>query len=452
MVASVAALVWFSLVVLVREAVTDDISSQEITTFNVLECIDDKLNLSICKDREDALLAIKNFQKINKDIAAINLKIWSPEDFIILQDLASKAEELFSNNSFRESEEAYAKAILLAKTFIQQSKISLELFIKNGYNFLLANNWIDAEKLFRKALTISPDHLLANEGLKRALVLEQVLDFLKEANLLINVNSLDQAKKLILQASKLDTKNSSTKELIIKVNELIKNRDISEALIAGYASLNNNQYSDANYFFKKVLALESQSLAALRGMKEVEQGIIIETINNERLLAEQSFESENFSKALTHYQKILNLQKNIDFAVTGLNEVRVFIDLEKKIDRYLDNPNRLSSRAVFLEASQVLELITSYNLRERLIAKKIQLSKLLNQYSKPITLVISSDNKTNISLLNVGNLGFFSSKELKLSSGTYTFIGKRKGYVNVRQIIDLTESTNIKIECNEKIL
>jgi hypothetical protein len=187
-------------------------------------------------------------------------------------------------------------------------------------------------------------------------------------------------------------------------------------------------------------------------MKEVEQGIIIETINNERLLAEQSFESENFSKALTHYQKILNLQKNIDFAVTGLNEVRVFIDLEKKIDRYLDNPNRLSSRAVFLEASQVLELITSYNLRERLIAKKIQLSKLLNQYSKPITLVISSDNKTNISLLNVGNLGFFSSKELKLSSGTYTFIGKRKGYVNVRQIIDLTESTNIKIECNEKIL
>ena len=45
---------------------------------------------------------------------------------------------------------------------------------------------------------------MANKGLERSLVLDKVRNYINEANLQISVNSLDKAKNLIDEASRLD--------------------------------------------------------------------------------------------------------------------------------------------------------------------------------------------------------------------------------------------------------
>ena len=445
--------IWFTLISLFQNASNKNaMPSQEIITFNILECIDLSSNSPICDDREDALKAIKSFQEVRKEIVAINIELWSPDDYIVLQDLAAKADQLFRDDRFRLSQEVYGEAITLAQNFIGQARASLETLINDGYGLLLANNWLESEKLFRQALAINSTNIVAKIGLDRSLVLEQVLEHLNEASLLIKINSFDQAKEMITKASILDNENLQSKEAIIKINELIQNREISLALAKGYDLLSNDHHSGAINYFKKVLLIDAQSQAAHRGIEEAAEGIMKETILSERKLAEQSFEAENFPQSLIHYTNIINLRDNMEFAVAGSANIKSFIVLEKKINRYLDSPTRLSSRAVFEEASKVLQSTISYNLRARLLAKKIELTKLLDLYAQSITLKISSDNRTNISILNTGNLGTFNSTELNLSLGVYTFIGKRKGYVTVRKVIDLSESTSINIECNNKIL
>jgi len=48
-------------------------------------------------------------------------------------------------------------------------------------------------------------------------------------------------------------------------------------------------------------------------------------------------------------------------------------------------------------------------------------------------------------------IGVFNSKEIKLNPGKYTFIGKRKGFVTIRKVHDISSTATIKIQCMEKI-
>ncbi len=53
--------------------------------------------------------------------------------------------------------------------------------------------------------------------------------------------------------------------------------------------------------------------------------------------------------------------------------------------------------------------------------------------SKPIAVRLTSDQLTTVTLYRVGDLGAFASKEVELRPGTYTVIGSRDGYRDVRQ-------------------
>ena len=152
-----------------------------------------------------------------------------------------------------------------------------------------------------------------------------------------------------------------------------------------------------------------------------------------------------------HFQNILILQPNIQFAVYGLQEIKVLSELESNFDRYFNKPSRLSSPNVYTEAVKVFENSQTLNLRKRLSSKKEQLNFLLAKYSKELNIILISDNKTQVTIQNVGLIGSFNTKEIILKPGKYILMGKRKGFVTVRQTINLTNSTTISIECTERL-
>ena len=118
---------------------------------------------------------------------------------------------------------------------------------------------------------------------------------------------------------------------------------------------------------------------------------------------------------------------------------------------FIEQPERVSSSAVYEEAKEVLKLSESYLLGERLIEKKVALTNLLDKYSQLKSLIINSNNRTYITIKNGKDLGLLSTKEVRLFPGTYTLIGKRKGYATVRKVIKLMEASSVSINCNDKI-
>ena len=70
------------------------------------------------------------------------------------------------------------------------------------------------------------------------------------------------------------------------------------------------------------------------------------------------------------------------------------------------------------------------------LAKRIQLLEQLVSIAKtPIKIILESDNLTHVAVYKVGKLGRFEAYELQLRPGSYTVVGARDGYQDIRQKI-----------------
>ena len=443
---------WFSFISIIETKINNSVETNvKITSFDASLCIDQNPQLEICQLRLDALDLIKKFKEIKENALATNVEIWSPDDLNSLESIEEEAEKYFNKALFSEAIEKFNEGIVAANKIIERAAVSLDKFIDSGFNFLFLNNAIDAEISFRSALEIDPSNSMANKGLNRALVLDKVSKYINDAKLLISVNSLDQAKDLIDIAAQLDNKYQGLDKLRLDVIELIKIRDLNDLIADGFKYLKLLKFNEAKINFDKALLIDKNSKLAEEGINSANEGIKKNIIETEKFLAYESLNLEDFSKSSLHFQNILNLDPNIQFAILGLQEVKKLKELEFHLDRYIDRPDRLSSRNVYDEALVLLISSNSLSLQKRLSSKKEQLESLLTKFSEEINITIISDNKTQVTVVNVGPIGFFNQKEIKLNPGKYTFVGKRKGFVTIRRVIDIKQSTTIKIQCIEKL-
>ena len=83
-----------------------------------------------------------------------------------------------------------------------------------------------------------------------------------------------------------------------------------------------------------------------------------------------------------------------------------------------------------------------------------QLDGLLIQADSPVAVTLHSDQETEVIVYKVARLGHFSEKELSLRPGTYTAVGTRDGYRDVRRSFTLAHDTApapVTIICTEPI-
>lgn len=444
--------IWFSFISNIETKISNPIETDiKKTSFDASLCIDQNPQLEICQQRLDAIEVMNKFRQIKEEAIVTNVGMWSPDDLNSLESIENEAEKYFKKALFSEAINKFNESIGAANKIIERASILLDKYIESGSNFLLLKNAIDAEIFFRKALEISPSNTMANKGLKRALVLDEVSKYINDAQLLISVNSLDEAKDLIDKAAQLDNEYQGLDKLRLDIVELIKFRDLNILITDGFKYLKLQKFNDAKINFDKALLIEKHSKLAIQGINLANEGIKKNIIEKEKALAYESLNLEDFSKSSSHFQNILNLDANIQFAILGLQEVKKLKKLEFHLDRYIGRPDRLSSKNVYDEALVLLISANSQSLQKRLSSKKEQLEFLLTKFSEVINITLISDNKTQVTVLNVGSIGAFDKKEIKLNPGKYTFVGKRKGFVTIRRVVDLTQSTTIKIQCIEKL-
>jgi len=90
----------------------------------------------------------------------------------------------------------------------------------------------------------------------------------------------------------------------------------------------------------------------------------------------------------------------------------------------------------------------------RLTSQIAKLGELVEVASKPLPVRLESDQLTTVTLYRVGALGAFAAKDLELRPGTYTAIGSRDGYRDVRQTFTVRPGRNlppISVVCVEPI-
>ncbi len=98
----------------------------------------------------------------------------------------------------------------------------------------------------------------------------------------------------------------------------------------------------------------------------------------------------------------------------------------------LADPKRLYSPSVREEARTVLAAADAAPSGPRLAQTRAQLDAALRRAATPIAVRLTSDAATEVTVYRVGSLGRFQAREIELTPGTYTVVGSRSGYKDVR--------------------
>ena len=111
--------------------------------------------------------------------------------------------------------------------------------------------------------------------------------------------------------------------------------------------------------------------------------------------------------------------------------------------------------AVAEATEQLLAQAAKITPRGPVLAQQIeQLQTLLQQANTPVTVTLRSDEETEVIVYKVARLGRFAQRELTLRPGTYTAVGTRNGYRDVRQSFTITHDgapAPVTIACVEPI-
>jgi tetratricopeptide (TPR) repeat protein len=240
-----------------------------------------------------------------------------------------------------------------------------------------------------------------------------------------------------------------------RVEDRLATQRFQEMMTRGLAQLERSDWPGAEQSFGAALKFRPADRSAADGLARAKEGGQRDALA--RLQGEaQTFESgERWEEALAAHQRAAAIDPAVDFARQGAARSERMIQLHARIDAYLASPDRLYSPRVREEAQQLLASIERETAAgPRLTQARERLAAALKRATTTITVRLASDNATEVTLFRVGPLGHFQDREIALTPGTYTLVGSRPGYKDVRVevIVDPdSPAPRVFVACQERV-
>ncbi len=232
-------------------------------------------------------------------------------------------------------------------------------------------------------------------------------------------------------------------------------RDFERAMSAGLAALERQDYATAREAFGRAGELRPESPQSADGLARAEAGARLATINALRQEALAAEAREDWHAARERYQAALALDSTIEFALDGSARAGRRAELSDRIDYHVANPGRLASDEVLQEAQAILEQASEIDPRSPPLEQQRQrLAAVVTAFSTPVTATLESDQLTEVTVYKVGRLGTFSRRALELRPGTYTVVGSRHGFRDVRHQLVIEPGATpspLRVLCEEEI-
>ena len=229
-----------------------------------------------------------------------------------------------------------------------------------------------------------------------------------------------------------------------------------QAMSTGLAALARGEYEAAHRAFEQAKRLEGDAAAAEEGLAMAAVSLQTARVVQHQRRALEFAKREQWAKAADQYEAALALAPQLSSARRMAPVARDLADLHQQLDFHLGNAKRLSAHSVLGEAEILLERAKTQSVPGPELQKKIgRLADIIDTYKKPISVTLTSDNKTEILLQRVGRLGRFETHQLDLRPGNYTLVGSRGGYRDVRVTFTVEPgkppTKPISIRCEDKI-
>jgi tetratricopeptide (TPR) repeat protein len=405
--------------------------------------------------KADADAAAGRFEDLKAVLVERAVEEWGKTDFADALSLAETADKAADSAQYGTALETWQQAIGALETLDARSQELLDAALERGSAALAQGRGVDAATAFNTALVHDPENEAALRGLARAANIERVFELLEGGRRLEQEGSLKAARERFVQAASLDAEVEGPAEAIARIDAALVMRRYTGAMSRGYALLSAARYEDAIAAFGEASRIRPGASEPAEGIARAEEERRVAGIAGQRDRAESLEAAESWRQALEIYQSILAKDPSIVFAQQGSRRAGSRAALDARLEGFLANPERLYSEQVQATARAALADAGNIdNPGPRLKRQTSRLVTLIEEALVPVLVRLESDNETEITLFRVGRLGTFDHYELELRPGTYTIVGTRRGFRDVRQQFTIRPGTPagpFSIRCEEPI-
>jgi tetratricopeptide (TPR) repeat protein len=405
------------------------------------------------KQQAEELLA--GLLTLQDRLTSLNVEQWANEDWLRYQELSEEGDNAYLANDVAAAVRAYSDATSLGNALIERAAAAVERSFHAGEAALAAGNAELAIEQYDLVLTIDPAHAEALAQRARAEQLPAVLALVQRADGERDRGELEAALGTYREALALDPAWEPASAGISDINRALRDAEFERLLSDAFGLLGDESYSEAQERFRAALAVRPDSREAKDGLVQAEQGAKLDQIALMEARALAFERRELWEQAIELYRSVLASDGTLLFAQIGLERALDRAGLDAKLTNLIDNPALLLGDAVLTDARKLLEAASAQTQRgPRLDGQVAELGRLITLASQPMPVRLISDQVTTVTLYRVGTLGAFASRDVELRPGTYTVIGSRDGYRDVRQTFTVRPGGSlppISVVCVEPI-
>lgn len=238
------------------------------------------------------------------------------------------------------------------------------------------------------------------------------------------------------EALKLDPESKAAQKALNRVKEKIEGQAFQKLMSDGLTAYHDGRYESARTRLLKAKSFRPDSREVRNALLQVDEAIRLDRIEKFRRKALTAEKTEDWENALKTYLAVLKIDPNISFAVQGKERSVEHIRVAKRIGFFLEKPDAMASNPQLQNAILLIEEAERLQPKGPRLSQGLdELKSLVDAARTPAKVTIESDNLTEVAVYKIGKLGRFSTRELSLRPGSYTVVGSRDGYKDVRQKI-----------------
>jgi hypothetical protein len=404
---------------------------------------------------QEAEQKLADFLEIKNELDGKGAAEWGADSYGQMIEMGRQADSLFIKKEYQSASAEYTRATVIGRQLADQTDKALQRMLEEGRIALTEGKGSVAQRKFKVALLIDPANQSAQKGLKRSQTIATVLRLIESGQQHEKNNALSLARTEYQKALQIDPDAHEARQALNRVTDLIQEQQFSQLMSAGLTAFHQNDYALAQARLRKAKSLRPDSREASEALWQANQALRLARIDQLGDAAQNAEQSEDWQAALKSYLAVLDIDPNLQFAIRGKERAREQIRLAKRLDYYLTQPQVLESDNQLKNAVLLLhEAKAASSPGQKLTRRMNELERLVTMAQTPVSITIESDSLTQIAVYRVGKLGRFSQRELQLRPGTYTVVGARDGYQDVRRKIVVKpgqQALRVTVICKVKI-
>ena len=409
----------------------------------------------LAEEKAAAAEARLMFDETAAALVAIGVEAWAASAYADAQAQSDAAALAFDGAEFVTARETWEAGTARLQALEARALELLAGALERGADALARGRGEKAMAEFDAAPGLDPGNAEALAGKARAANIDRVFELLDEGQRLERAGDYGGARERYAEAAALDPLVPGGADGVKRVDAIMVEQGFVNAMSRGYAALGSGDFAAARRGFSQAARIRPGASEPVEALARVEEEERVSKITAHQQLAGEYEQQERWADAVAEYREALVLDAGLAFAQVGVSRAGARAELDERLQGFIDQPERIYSSSVYSAAAQAVQQARAYEQPgSRLVGQIQRIEILMAEARKPVMVQLESDEKTEVVVYRVGRLGIFDRFELELRPGTYTAVGTRNGYRDVRREFTVrpgAAASPVVIRCEEPI-